>query len=184
MPQGLGPWICPRLCCGVAALHHSHPRRIIEEELRGRARAAYGERLIERLSAVLTRRFGRGFSKANLKQMREFYMEWVAPTIGQTASDQFAGSTHPPGELPRVRFPLPWSHYVRLLSVEKPEARAFYEAEALRGGWTVRQLDRQIGTQFYERTLNGACQPLTSGTRRYRRRSPQSWSPRRFAPRG
>ena len=51
------------------------------------------------------------------------------------------------------RFPLSWSHYVRLLSVEKPEARAFYEAEALRGGWTVRQIDRQIGTQFYERTL-------------------------------
>lgn len=38
-------------------------------------------------------------------------------------------------------FPLPWSHYVRLLSVDKPETRAFYEAEALRGGWSVRQLD-------------------------------------------
>ena len=50
-------------------------------------------------------------------------------------------------------FPLSWSHYVSLLSVKKPEARTFYEAEALRGGWTVRQLDRQIGTQFYERTL-------------------------------
>lgn len=49
-------------------------------------------------------------------------------------------------------FPLPWSHYVRLLGVANPEARHFYEAEALRGGWTVRQLDRQIGSQFYERT--------------------------------
>ena len=49
-------------------------------------------------------------------------------------------------------FPLPWSHYVRLLSVKNPTAREFYETEALRGGWTVRQLDRQIGTQFYERT--------------------------------
>ena len=49
-------------------------------------------------------------------------------------------------------FPLPWSHYVRLLSVENLNARRFYEAEALRGGWSVRQLDRQIGTQFYERT--------------------------------
>lgn len=48
-------------------------------------------------------------------------------------------------------FPLPWSHYVRLLSVENPNARRFYEAEALRGGWSVRQLDRQVGTQFYER---------------------------------
>jgi predicted nuclease of restriction endonuclease-like (RecB) superfamily len=49
-------------------------------------------------------------------------------------------------------FPLPWSHYVRLLSVEHTPARSFYEAEALRGGWSVRQLDRQINTQFYERT--------------------------------
>ncbi len=50
-------------------------------------------------------------------------------------------------------FLLSWSHYVSLLSVGTSEARAFYEAEALRGGWTVRQLDRQIGTQFYDRTL-------------------------------
>lgn len=49
-------------------------------------------------------------------------------------------------------FPLPWSHYVRLLSVDSSEARVFYEGEAIRGGWSVRQLDRQISTQFYERT--------------------------------
>jgi predicted nuclease of restriction endonuclease-like (RecB) superfamily len=46
---------------------------------------------------------------------------------------------------------LPWSAYVRLLSVKNPEARKFYESEALRSGWSVRQLDRQIGSQFYER---------------------------------
>src|SRR5207245_429421 len=51
------------------------------------------------------------------------------------------------------RFPLPWSHYVLLLKVEKPEAREFYEAEAQRNGWTVRQLERQITTLFYDRTL-------------------------------
>ena len=50
-------------------------------------------------------------------------------------------------------FPLPWSHYVKLLTVEDQDGRAFYEAEALRGGWSVRQLDRQIGSKFYERTL-------------------------------
>lgn len=50
------------------------------------------------------------------------------------------------------RFSLPWSAYVRLLSVKNENARAFYETEALRGGWSVRQLDRQINTQFYERT--------------------------------
>ncbi len=48
-------------------------------------------------------------------------------------------------------FPLSWSHYVRLMSVGKPHARTFYEAEAIRGGWSVRQLARQIGTQFFER---------------------------------
>jgi predicted nuclease of restriction endonuclease-like (RecB) superfamily len=49
-------------------------------------------------------------------------------------------------------FPLPWSAYVRLLAVKSTEARSFYETEALRGGWSVRQLDRQVGSQFYERT--------------------------------
>jgi predicted nuclease of restriction endonuclease-like (RecB) superfamily len=51
-----------------------------------------------------------------------------------------------------ARFKLPWSHYARLLSVRNLQARHFYEQEALRGGWTIRQLDRQIGSQFYERT--------------------------------
>lgn len=50
-----------------------------------------------------------------------------------------------------ARFPLPWSAYVQLLSVKLHAARAFYEAEALRCGWTVRQLARQIDSQFYER---------------------------------
>jgi predicted nuclease of restriction endonuclease-like (RecB) superfamily len=52
-----------------------------------------------------------------------------------------------------TRFPLPWSHYVKLLTVKDEAARRFYEEEALRGGWSVRQLDRQIGSLFYERTL-------------------------------
>jgi len=67
--------------------------------------------------------------------------------ISQTASAKLSLSQV------AVCFPLPWSHYVRLLSVKKPEARSFYETEALRCGWSVRQLDRQISTLFYERTL-------------------------------
>jgi hypothetical protein len=70
-------------------------RRIVEEEQRGRARATYGKHLIERLSRDLTARFGRGFSEVNLKQMRKFYVEWSTTKISQTASDQFAGGTHP-----------------------------------------------------------------------------------------
>jgi predicted nuclease of restriction endonuclease-like (RecB) superfamily len=71
--------------------------------------------------------------------------------IAQTSSAQF-------GEGFVRAFPLSWSHYVRLMSVEKPDARAFYESEALRGGWSVRQLDRQISTQFFERTAHSKQQ--------------------------
>jgi predicted nuclease of restriction endonuclease-like (RecB) superfamily len=50
-------------------------------------------------------------------------------------------------------FPLPWSHYVLLISRSRsPEAFAFYQTESLRGGWSVRQLQRQMDSQFYERT--------------------------------
>jgi predicted nuclease of restriction endonuclease-like (RecB) superfamily len=68
----------------------------------------------------------------------------------QTVS-ALSGATDPDG-VAGCAFPLPWSHYVRLLAVRDPEARRFYETEALRGGWTIRQLDRQVGSQFYERT--------------------------------
>ncbi len=64
-----------------------------------------------------------------------------------------------PMSVPSV-FPLSWSHYVRLMAVEKPHARAFYEAEAIRGGWSVRQLDRQISTQFFERTSHSKRQAV------------------------
>jgi predicted nuclease of restriction endonuclease-like (RecB) superfamily len=134
-------------------------RRIVEHEQQGRERAGYGQALIERLAADLTARFGRGFSETNLKQMREFYLAWP---IRQTLSDESAARTLARAKLEKRQtlsdesglrpFPLPWSHYVRLLSVKDVQARAFYEAEALRGGWSVRQLDRQISTLFYERT--------------------------------
>lgn len=62
---------------------------------------------------------------------------------GQTASAEFSLRDL------AAYFPLPWSAYVRLLSVKNEQARKFYEAEALRGGWAVRQLDRQIDSQFY-----------------------------------
>ena len=70
------------------------------------------------------------------------------PTILQTVSGE---SCHL-AQLAKS-FPLPWSTYVRLLSVKKADARSFYEKETLRCGWSARQLERQIATQFYERTL-------------------------------
>ena len=107
---------------------------------------------MDRLSSDLMARFGRGFSRSNVFQMRQFYLAHVE--IIQTASEQsrIAGIVQTPsgqlGQLPV--FPLSWSHYVRLLTVQDGTARSFYESEAFRGGWSVRQLDRQIASQFYE----------------------------------
>jgi predicted nuclease of restriction endonuclease-like (RecB) superfamily len=134
-------------------------RRIVTVEQGGEHRAEYGEQLIEQLSGDLTRQFGRGFGRANLRQMRAFYRAWPEPQIRQTLSGEFASASDFNAidgvssitSILAGRFALPWSAYVRLLSVKRPEARSFYEAEALRLGWSVRQLDRQIGSQFYER---------------------------------
>lgn len=63
-------------------------RRIVEAEQKGKRRASYGEQLIERISADLTQQFGRGFSRPNLQQMRQFYTEWHPDKIRQTASSE------------------------------------------------------------------------------------------------
>jgi predicted nuclease of restriction endonuclease-like (RecB) superfamily len=128
----------------MTATYWEISRRIVEFEQGGSPRADYGVRLVERLAVDLTKRFGRGFGRSNLFQMRAFYGAFPRPhRIIQTASGQSGGSG---------TFPLPWSHYVRLLSVDNEHARRFYETEALRGGWSIRQLNRQVSTQFYERT--------------------------------
>lgn len=121
-------------------------RRIVEFEQSGEKRAEYGTALIERLAVDMTERFGRGFSRQNIWQMRQFYLSYPPERILQTVSGE--------SSLDSVasHFPLPWSAYVRLLSVKNTLAREFYETEALRGGWSVRQLNRQINSQFYERT--------------------------------
>ena len=182
-------------------------RRIVEYEQGGKGKAEYGVQLLERLSADLTSRFGRGFSRPNLHRFRHFYLSYPPDEICSTALNKLAGRVFnqamsgklqtPSAKSPTApisqaeslesqkcstapdesavlqtssgryatlsrklgfedlarHFPLPWSHYVMLITRTRSlEARAFYEAEALRGGWTVRQLDRQISTQFYERT--------------------------------
>lgn len=131
-------------------------RRIVEFQQKGRERAAYGESLLEQLGADLSRRFGRGFGSRNLAQMRAFYLAWPSDKILQTVSAKSSNTVRTTmavdlGQVMRA-FPLSWSAYVRLLGVSDAEARSFYESEALRCGWSVRQLDRQIDTRFYERT--------------------------------
>ena len=128
-------------------------RRIVEFEQSGEERAEYGAALIERLAEDLTGRFDRGFSRQNVQNMRLFYLSYPIEKIRQTLSGISEAASIGLGfDDLLVAFPLPWSAYVRLLSVRNESAREFYETEALRGGWSVRQLDRQIGSQFYERT--------------------------------
>jgi len=131
-------------------------RRIVEVEQGGTTRAVYGEALLKELSADLTMRYGRGFGVDNLQRFRLFYLEYPQDQIYATGSRRLSGgqlvAKHATVSRISEVFPLPWSSYVRLLSVKNLHARRFYEAEALRGGWSVRQLDRQINSQFYERT--------------------------------
>ena len=151
-------------------------RHIVEYEQAGKARAEYGEALLGKIATDLTARFGKGFSTRNLEQMRLFYQSWPIsqtpsaelepPRKSQTPSAESSDAQivqTPSGKSPALpetlnlqavasRFPLPWSAYVRLLSVKDEAGRRFYEEEALRSGWSVRQLDRQIQSLFYERT--------------------------------
>src|SRR6185437_4745529 len=106
-------------------------RRIVEHEQQGSERAKYGERLLDELAKDLTERLGRGFARTNLSQMRLFFL--THREIIQTPSELF----DPSGKIQTVseqslvgqRFPLSWSHYVRLLSVKTDQARQFYEEE-------------------------------------------------------
>src|ERR1017187_6281580 len=126
-------------------------QRIVEQEQQGSTRASYGEELVAKLAQDLTARFGRGFSRTNVFQMRQFFLAYRE--IIQTPPGSSA--IHP-------AFPLSWSHYVRLLTVPEEQARSYYESESLRGGWSVRELDRQIASRAYER-LRG------KGRRRFQR---------------
>lgn len=151
-------------------------RRIVEFEQGGKKRAEYGEELLERLAADLTTRCGRGFSRFNLARFRSFYLAFPPEKIRATLSLKSAerdgsgdgnnrataslestrtvASNVPIGGIARA-FPLPWSHYVLLIrNARSAEALDFYHTEALRGGWSVRQLDRQINSLFYERTAH------------------------------
>ena len=140
-------------------------RRIVEFEQSGEERAEYGAALIERLSEDLTGRFGRGFSRQNVQNMRLFYLSYPPDRIrkalpgklarlsevqiSQTLSGILEAASAEVGfDDLLAAFPLPWSAYVRLMSVRNESARQFYETKALQGGWSVRQLDRQIGSQF------------------------------------
>lgn len=142
-------------------------REIVEEEQRGQRRAGYGAKLLADLSTRLTAEFGRGYSADNLEAFRQFYLDYpqlisetpsrkstaaaaLPPqTISETASRK---SGDPAGWHPGTLHPsLSWSHYRQLLRAARPEARAFYEIEAIRSAWSVRELQRQMASLLYDR---------------------------------
>ena len=108
--------------------------KAIIEEQGGKEKAEYGTGLLQELSKQMTKDFGRGFTVANLKNMRQFYLKFPN---GYT-----------------LRSELSWSHYRLLMRVEDKTAREFYMQEAVKSQWSTRQLERQINSFFYERLLS------------------------------
>jgi predicted nuclease of restriction endonuclease-like (RecB) superfamily len=138
-------------------------REIVEAEQQGKYRADYGENLLKNLAQQLKQDFGAGYSYSNLKYIRQFYLVFpqllAAEEIGHAVRDQslsgsnLAGLSNPnPSWQPGQLHPnLSWTHYRTLMRVEQPEARAFYEIEALKNNWSARELERQINSFLFER---------------------------------
>lgn len=123
-----------RVANSAMVMTNWHIGRIIVEAQGGEERASYGDGLLKRISKQLTDEFGKGYDYSNLRNMRQFYL--LFPNCDTLCRN------------------LSWSHYRALLRVSNPTARAYYEEEAAKAPWSVRQLERQIHTQYYERLLS------------------------------
>jgi len=107
---------------------------IVEDEQRGKSRAEYGKSQLKLLSKRLNNTFGKGFDITNLRNMRRFYLAFEKR---ETLSTE-----------------LSWSHYNLLARLDNKNARLWYMQEAIQQHWSVRALERQIGTLYYERLLS------------------------------
>jgi hypothetical protein len=147
-------------------------REIVEEQQKGLRRAGYGEALLQELSNRLTHDFDRGWSVRQLEYVRSFYLEYgsllhsvksnavrsISLDTGNANAARAKLATEivdaprkeswKPGQLHPN---LSWTHYRMLLRVDRPEARAFYEIEAIKNNWGTRELERQICSLLYER---------------------------------
>jgi predicted nuclease of restriction endonuclease-like (RecB) superfamily len=112
-------------------------RRIVEEEQGGEAKATYGEGLLKALSKDLTTEFGKGFSLANLKNFRKFFLTY--PDGGKSYA---------------LRSFLSWTHHRLIMRVESPSAREYYITHSEQENWSTRTLERQIETRTYQRLLS------------------------------
>ena len=143
-------------------------REIVQELQGGEERAAYGKRVFEDLSHRLAVQYGKGFSVTNLKYFRLFYQayperlgirhptgdesEITSPAgmeLALPSKSYLLGSQLPHGFSPQ----LTWSHYRALMRVDNLDARDFYEREAIEGGWSKAQLERQIHSFYYDRII-------------------------------
>lgn len=120
-------------------------RMIIEEEQNGKERADYGKSLLKELSKVLTKEFGKGFSITNIQQMRNFYLVYQKQ---QTVS---ANSVKAIQQTVTANFQLSWSHYLKLMRIDNENERKFYEIEAAKNNWSVRELERQYDSALFTR---------------------------------
>ena len=128
---------------------------VVEIQLSGATRAAYGKQIIKNLSQKLTEKYGRGYSEDTIERCRNFYLEY-RDRISETLLRKFIN--HNSATVLRILneekpFGLSWSHYLMLMRIDDPEARGFYEKEAIQSGWSLRELSRQISSSLYERLL-------------------------------
>lgn len=125
-------------------------RMIVEEEQGGKERAGYGKELLKGLSKVLTKEFGRGFSVDNLENMRRFFLAYEN---SETASRKLEITQNEIAQSVSTTFTLSWSHYLKLMRIDNENERRFYEIEAAKNNWSVRELDRQYNSALYTRLV-------------------------------
>ena len=136
-------------------------RRIVEQEQHGKERAQYGKHIVELASEALTAEFGKGYSVVNIKSFRKFYLTFNNLLIGQTPSAQSGNDLTIKGQSVSAELELAkmlpsnlsWSHYERLMRIKNEDERDWYMREAAGESWSVRTLNRNIGSQYYHRLL-------------------------------
>ena len=127
-------------------------KRIVEEEQKGKAKAAYGSALLKELSTQLTADFGKGYSETNLKYFRQFYQTFSSYESSHALSDKSYVTADQKGHA--LRGELSWTHYRLLMQVENVHARNYYIDEAIAQNWSTRALERQINSFYYERIIS------------------------------
>ncbi len=137
-------------------------RIIVEEEQSGKDRAEYGKQILKGLSKQLTNEFGKGFSVDNLQNMRKLYLVYsISETVSSISKDAHQkyetvssiSKNQDRIELEKVtlNFRLTWSHYIFLMNIDDHKERKFYEIEAVKYRWSLRELKRQYDSALYTR---------------------------------